>query len=66
MNVFQLHYKLINEINDALLRREISFIVMNKVSHDLLIHEPNYILKEYKGLDVLISESLGDYEFRLG
>ena len=61
-----------NEIRAALTRAPISFIVMNKRSHDLLILENvpltfrmDKIIK-YQGLDVLISEDVNDNEFKIG
>ena len=51
-----------NEIRAALMRAPISFIVMNKKSHDLLIQDINNRwtntidkITKYQGLDVLIS-----------
>lgn len=51
-----------NEIKDALTKRPISFVVMNKKSHDLLIQDINNRwtntidkITKYQGLDVLIS-----------
>ena len=62
-----------NEIRAALTRAPISFIVMNKNSHTLLIQAINNIwtstidkITKYQGLDVLISEDVNDNEFRIG
>lgn len=62
-----------NKINDALMKHPISFIVMNKKSHDLLIQTINNIwtntidkITKYQGLDVLISEDVNDNEFKIG
>lgn len=62
-----------NEIRDALTKRPISFVVMNKKSHDLLIQAINNIwtntidkITKYQGLDVLISEDVNDNQFRIG
>lgn len=62
-----------NEINDALTKRPISFVVMNKKTHDLLIQSINNIwtdtidkITKYQGLDVLISEDVNDNEFKIG
>lgn len=59
-----------NEIKDALTKRPISFIVMNKKSHDLLLENVPLIFRidkitKYQGLDVLISEDVKDNEFRI-
>jgi len=62
-----------SEIKDALTKRPISFVVMNKKSHDLLIQAINNIwtntidkITKYQGLDVLISEDVNDNQFRIG
>lgn len=62
-----------NEINDILTKRPISFIVMNKKSHDLLIQAINNLwtskidkITKYQGLDILISEDVNDNEFKIG
>ena len=62
-----------NEIKDVLTRNPISFIVMNKKTHDLLIQAINNIwtstidkITKYQGLDVLISEDVNDNEFKIG
>ena len=61
-----------NEIRAALTRAPISFIVMNKRSHDLLILENVHLtfkmdkITKYQGLDVLISEDVNDNEFKIG
>jgi len=62
-----------SEIRDALTKRPISFIVMNKKSHDLLIQAINNIwtntidkITKYQGLDVLVSEDVNDNQFRIG
>lgn len=62
-----------NEIKDVLTRHSISFIVMNKKTHDLLIQAINNIwtsiidkIIKYQGLDVLISEDVNDNEFKIG
>jgi hypothetical protein len=62
-----------NEIRDALTKRPISFVVMNKKSHDLLIQAINNIwtntidkITKYQGLDVLLSEDVNDNQFRIG
>ena len=61
-----------NEIRAALTRAPISFIVMNKRSHDLLILENVPLtfridkITKYQGLDVLISEDVNDNEFKIG
>ena len=62
-----------SEIKDALTKRPISFIVMNKKSHDLLIQAINNIwtntidkITKYQGLDVLVSEDVNDNQFRIG
>ena len=62
-----------NEIKDVLTKRPISFIVMNKKTHDLLIQAINNIwtstidkITKYQGLDVLISEDVNDNEFKIG
>ena len=61
-----------NEIKDALTKRPISFVVMNKKSHDLLIQIINNIctntinkITKYQGLDVLVSEDVNDNQFRI-
>ena len=61
-----------NEIRAALTRAPISFIVMNKRSHDLLILENVHLtfrmdkITKYQGLDILISEDVNDNEFKIG
>lgn len=60
-----------NEIRAALTKAPISFIVMNKKSHDLLLENTNFTIKmnkitKYQGLDVLISEDVNDNEFKIG
>lgn len=62
-----------SEIKDALIKRPISFVVMNKKSHDLLIQAINNIwtntidkITKYQGLDVLVSEDVNDNQFRIG
>lgn len=62
-----------SEIRDALTKRPISFVVMNKKSHDLLIQAINNIwtntidkITKYQGLDVLVSEDVNDNQFRIG
>jgi hypothetical protein len=61
-----------SEIKDALTKRPISFVVMNKITHDLLIQEINIWtntidkITKYQGLDVLISEDVNDNQFRIG
>lgn len=62
-----------NEIKDVLTRHPISFTVMNKKTHDLLIQAINNIwtstidkITKYQGLDVLISEDVNDNEFKIG
>ncbi len=61
-----------SEIKDALTKRPISFVVMNKITHDLLIQEINIWtntidkITKYQGLDVLISEDVNDNKFRIG
>lgn len=62
-----------NEIKDALTKRPISFVVMNKKSHDLLIQVINNIwtntinkITKYQGLDILVSEDVNDNEFKIG
>ena len=61
-----------NKINDALMKRPISFVVMNKKTHDLLIQTVNIWistidkLTKYQGLDILISEDVNDNEFKIG
>lgn len=62
-----------NEIKDILTKHPISFIVMNKKSHDLLIQAINSLwtskidkITKYQGLDVLISEDVNDNEFKIG
>ena len=62
-----------NEIKDVLTRHPISFIVMNKKTHDLLIQAINNIwtstidkITKYQGLDILISEDVNDNEFKIG
>ena len=65
--------KLQNEIKSELMFRQISFIVMNKKTHGLLIQAINNIwtstidkITKYQGLDVLISEDVNDNEFKIG
>lgn len=62
-----------SEIKDALTKRPISFVVMNKKSHTLLIQAINNIwtskidkITKYQGLDILISEDVNDDEFKIG
>ena len=62
-----------NEIKDALTKRPISFVVMNKKNHTLLIQAINNIwtskidkITKYQGLDILISEDVNDDEFKIG
>ena len=62
-----------NEIRAALMSAPISFIVMDKKSHDLLIQDINNRwtntidkITKYQGLDVLISEDVKDNEFKIG
>lgn len=62
-----------SEIRAALTKAPISFVVMNKTTHDLLIQTINNIwtntidkITKYQGLDVLISEDVNDNEFRIG
>ena len=62
-----------SEIKDAQIKRPISFIVMNKKSHDLLLQSVNSIwtniidkITKYQGLDILISEDVNDNQFRVG
>lgn len=61
-----------NEIKGALTKRPISFIVMNKKTHDLLIQTVNIWistidkLTKYQGYDILISEDVNDNEFKIG
>ena len=61
-----------NEIRATLMRAPISFIVMNKKSHDLLIQAINNRwtntidkITKYQGLDILISEDINDNEFKI-
>lgn len=66
-----IHFMLQNEIRATLMRAPISFIVMNKNSHDLLLENFPLIfridkLTKYQGLDVLISEDVNDNEFKIG
>jgi hypothetical protein len=68
-----IEFMLLSEIKDALTKRPISFIVMNKKSHDLLIQAISSIwtnpidkITKYQGLDVLISEDVNDNKFRIG
>ena len=62
-----------SEIKGALTKRPISFIVMNKKSHALLIQAINNIwtstidkITKYQGYDILISEDVKDNEFKIG
>lgn len=61
-----------NKINNALMKCPISFVVMNKKTHDLLIQTVNIWistidkLTKYQGLDVLISEDVNDNDFKIG
>ena len=62
-----------NEIRAALTKAPISFIVMNKKSHALLIQAINNIwtstidkITKYQGYDILISEDVKDNEFKIG
>ena len=61
-----------NEIRAALTRAPISFIVMNKRSHDLLILEnvPLTLMMDqitkYQVLDVLISEDVSENGVKIG
>lgn len=70
----QLHYKL----KEAYMKGPASFIVMNEVTSKRLVEELIFIapiniipakfmsLAKYEDLDILISESLNDNEFRIG
>lgn len=59
-------------ILDTLMKKEISFIVMNKNTAREIVTELNlgnpyyFTLTSYKGYNVLISESLDYGEFRIG
>ena len=62
-----------NEIKDALTKRPISFVVMNKKTHDDLIEIIYNVyegvidkITKYQGLDILISEDVNDNQFRIG
>ena len=63
--------KLQNEIKSELMLRQISFIVMNKNTQDLLLENipltfrPDKIIK-YLDYDILISEDVKDNEFKIG
>lgn len=62
-----------NEIRDALMKRPISFVVMNKNTHDKLVKIHNTIstcrmdkITRCYGLDILVSEDINDNEFKIG
>ena len=69
----EIHKELELQIGNALMRRNVSFIVMNKYTHDKLLEIHNTIstcridkMTRYRGLDVLISEDVNDVKFKLG
>lgn len=62
--------KLQEELREALMKRPVSFLVMNhKTMKELLNHSfliDTVRLKYYHGYEVLVSEDLLDNEFKIG
>lgn len=64
--------KLDDLLAEAYIKGPVSFIVMNNITSKIIIEEmielpfSTIILSRYDDLEVLISESLANYEFRIG
>lgn len=61
-----------NKLREAYMKGPMSFIVMNNITSKMVIGEmvelpfSTIVLTKYEDLEVLISESLKDGEFRIG
>jgi hypothetical protein len=70
MNIIE---QLDNKLRKAYMKGPVSFIVMNNATSKMLMEEmmkiicnPFMTLSRYEDLEILISESLNNYEFRFG
>lgn len=72
MDKMNLIEKLDDLLAEAYIKGPVSFIVMNNITSKIIIEEmielpfSTIILSRYDDLEVLISESLANYEFRIG